>query len=475
MQVEESYDLVVIGDQLSGFFLAAGAAQAGLKVLIIEGTTSSTALYEVPSGNFLTDLLWEPIVGLSSDSKMNRFFKSLGLYQEPEELFPVFSPSLQILSDQARLDMSYIPEEQSKEWAREFPAIKENLERWNKLLSVNGKMSFANAVQEAGLGVDWEQYGDMQMALYGSYMPINLMSSTFHALTKQAAQSVRYAIGGRSALKERLIGRLQVFGGKIKRNTWVEEIVFEKGKLAGVLLSSFEGFVRSPQVVGSMGAQNFFHLIPEKFQSQKLEKKLAAIQPKYWRLSFTVKVPEELIPEGMAQHLAVHEFQSELEQEDFLQVLALSRDMYGGIAPNQRALLIRVLMPFEERSLEPRFIATVMKRSLKNLDAFIPNLLTKKISVSPDPENLGNDSIYQKYFNFKSLQHIPPSFLVYESALNQVQENILAADWSEYGLSGVTLCSRDVHPLYGMMGEAMSAMELLEGMQKNRAEGKMFL
>jgi len=471
MQVEERYDLVVVGDQISGFFLAAGAAQAGLKVLMIEGSVTSTAMYEVPSGNFLTDLVWEPLIGLSENSKLHNFFHSLGLYQDPEELFPLFSPSVQMISPDARFDYFYDSEKQFQEFDREFPQKSALLKEWNKKITTH-QGNFATTLEQVGLGVEWERFGALQMALYGAYLPKNLQSSTYRALSKGAAEGVRYPVGGRAALKERLLGRLQVFGGKLKRNTWVEEIVFEKGKLAGVLLSSFEGFVRSSQVIGAMGAKNFFSLIPKEFQSKKLKKELNSIQPRYWRMSYTIKLPESAIPEGFTEHSCIHDFSLEPELENFLQVLALPRSVYGGIAPNQRILLVRLLIPFEEKTLETQFISAVLKRSIKNLEKYIPNLRKNIIAITPNANNLQDDAIFKKCFSFPSLRHIPPSYLVYEKALNNAQENTMASDWSPYGLAGIALCSRDVHPLYGLMGEAFSAMELLDSIHAKQVEKK---
>ena len=48
MKVGDSFDLIVIGDQLSGLFLAAGAAQQGMRVLVLEESNFPTVLYEAP-------------------------------------------------------------------------------------------------------------------------------------------------------------------------------------------------------------------------------------------------------------------------------------------------------------------------------------------------------------------------------------------------------------------------------------------
>jgi phytoene dehydrogenase-like protein len=235
MQVDARYDLIVVGEQLSGYLLAAGAAQAGLKVLVIDDRNISTALYEVPSGNFLTDINWEPVIGLGDHSE--QFLKSLGLYQDIDELFPRFTPSVQMVSPKMRVDYNYDSQTLQKEWHREAPENK-HLQKFAKKIgeAAAKEKHFSNMVLKSGLGVEWEQLGQMQSALYGSLVLPDIPVRSFHASVRRAAQGVRYIWGGRSSLKERLLGRLQVFGGTVKRHSRVEEVVFEKGRLAGVLL-----------------------------------------------------------------------------------------------------------------------------------------------------------------------------------------------------------------------------------------------
>ena len=107
MKVDEAYDLIVIGDQLSGLFLAAGAAQQGMKVLVLEESDFPTVLFEAPSGRLLADFIAEPLIGLQQGTKVDEFLKSLGLYQDLESLFPVHEPPVQLVTDGFRLDFSY--------------------------------------------------------------------------------------------------------------------------------------------------------------------------------------------------------------------------------------------------------------------------------------------------------------------------------------------------------------------------------
>jgi phytoene dehydrogenase-like protein len=212
MRVEEQYDLIVIGDQLSGLFLAAGAAQQGKKVLVLEESSFPTVLYEVPSGKLLGDYMAEPAIGLQEGSPVDAFLKSLGLYQEIGQLFPVHEPPFQLVSQGLRMDFNYSPESLARELLREVQLPVEKLDKLKRLLSgeMVCKKSFRDAVAEAGLEVEFEVLGPLQAALYGSVLRDDLPYPHYRELMVQCARGVRFPMGGRGALKERLLARIQI-------------------------------------------------------------------------------------------------------------------------------------------------------------------------------------------------------------------------------------------------------------------------
>lgn len=466
MQVKNRYDLIVVGDQLSGYFLAAGAAQAGFSVLVVEGSATPQAIYEVPSGKFLDDLSWEPFFGLNEDGHVDKFLRSLGLYEKAEELFPLFNPSVQILAGNSRVNYSYSMESMQREWRREFPA-------WGAGLARLAQESFnphfkaethplAELIEQVGLPVSAEKLGQVQIALCSSLLPKNALCSSYRLSLQRSMAGIRYIMGGKGSVKERLVSRLQVHGGAIKRGAWAEEIVFEKGQLAGVLLSSFEGFVRSQQVVGAMASKRFLDLVPAPLRPKNVVEEVNTLRPKFWRLSFCLRVPEECVPEAMAQHLAHFDWQEDLQEENFIQLCNFPKGVYSGIGLGERALLLRVLIPYEEKSLDSRYISGVLKRAIKRLRTFMPFLPETGLQVSPDPWRLEEDPVYKRYFQFSDLRHIPPSMLVYDQINDPACERGVTMDWGKQGLTGMGFCSRDVNPLYGFYGEMLAAKEFLD-------------
>ncbi|MGZ3650413.1 MAG: hypothetical protein ACXWR1_16280 [Bdellovibrionota bacterium] len=463
MRVEDHYDLIVIGDQLSGLFLAAGAAQQGMKVLVLEESNFPTVLYEVPSGRLLGDFVAEPAVGLYDGSPVDLFLKSLGLYQELGQLFQSHEPPLQVVSDGFRLDFSYDAATFAPALAREVQLPAAELANLSRLLcgEVPSKKTFSAVAAELGLPVGFESFGPLQTALYGSLLPEDISFSDYRELWNQCSRGVRFPVGGRGALKERLLSRLQVFGGALRRSSRVEELVFERQRLAGVLLSSYEGFVRSDRVVGAMAASSLACLIPEEMRGRRLMDAVKNVRPKGWKLGFTLIVPEAVIPEGMGSHVVLLDPDIGLEGEGLVQLQIFPKDFYGGIPPKHRAILGRVIMPYDQASLSPRAIAAQLKRAVLRIETMIPFLRDQTFSIFPDPENLEKDPVFQKYYRFPDPTFIPGSLLVYESTFADHHAPTGFLDWSSFGLPGLALCSRDIRPLHGVYGEIVSAMELL--------------
>jgi phytoene dehydrogenase-like protein len=458
MQVRDAYDLIVIGDQVSGLFLAAGAAEAGMSVLVLEESSVPSVSYEVPSGRLLGDFQAEPVIGLQDGSSLDAFLRSLGLYQQVDELFPLHEPPLQVVGDGFRLDFPYGSDRLGQEVAREFPDVAPALKR---LLegSVLQQGTFNQAVESAGLPVDYENFGWLQAVLYGSLSSPDLSYPAYKEVIQMASRGVRYLQGGRSALKEKLLARMKFFGGSFKRST-AEQIIFEKGKLSGVLLSSYEGFVRSPTVVGAMCARHYLDLVPAEFRNQKVSAAVSRIETRFWRLSFTLLVPENRIPEGMGSHVVL------VEDEEPLQLQLFSKDVYSGIPTGHKALVVRSLVPFEPKSLSEHRISRQLKHSLERVRRVIPFL--GDAAVFPDPAALSKDLIYQRYYQVPGLDFIPPAFQAYSAALSPAIDQREFADWSRFGLPGLGLCSRDLFPLFGTTGEIFAAMDMLQLLRRRR-------
>jgi hypothetical protein len=473
MRVEHNYDLIVIGDQLSGLFLAAGAAQQGMKVLVLEESNFPTVLYEVPSGRLLGDFVAEPALGLFDGSPVDSFLKGLGLYTELSQLFQPHEPPLQVVSPGFRLDFSYENATFAEALAREVQTTPEKLVALRRLLAgeVPSKKTFSGVAAELGLPVGYECFGPLQAALYGSLLPEDISFADYRELWDLAARGVRFPMGGRGALKERLLSRLQVFGGALRRSSRVEELVFERKRLSGVLLSSYEGFVRSDRVVGAMAANSLARLVPAEMRGRRLEDAVKNVRPKGWKLGFTLVVPESVIPEGMGSHVALLDPDLGLDGEGLVQLQAFPKDFYGGIPPKHRAILGRIIMPYDQASLAPRAIAAQLKRALDRIEDLMPFLRDESFSIFPDPENLEKDPVFQKYYRFQDPTFIPGSLLVYESTFGDQHAPTAFLDWASFGLPGVALCSRDIRPLHGVFGEIVSAMELLDLWKKEPRRG----
>ncbi len=413
MQVNEEYDLIVIGNQLGGYLLATAAAQKGKNVLLIEVKARESAVFGRPSGDFLTDLQWEPILGLEQNSAQDRFLRDLGVYQSIDDLFPRFSPALQFLSLNERLDL---------ESAANLPML--------------------------------------EPALFGSLSPERPSDKLRSFYSDSFAHGLRYSVGGKDSLKEILTARLKWYGGRVKRDALVEEIIFERGRLTGALLSSFEGFVRSPMIVGNTHAASFLELIPERLRPEALKREVASMEPRFWRFNFSVKLPDHAIPEGMGNHICFQELEGSPEEGQMLQVFVLPNGAYSGIRSGERVLLVRVLLPLTPRCIRPEFLAATVKRCLYRLESFIPFIDVDASVITPDPSGIGRDWLFRNYYQFNSIADIPRDIIVYSRTPDSYGLRGVTSDWSRFGLNGLVLASRDVAPSLGVMGDLETSMQL---------------
>jgi hypothetical protein len=460
--VEQEYDLIVIGDQLSGLFLAAGAAQRGQKVLVLEESSATSVFFEAPSGRLLGDFMVEPVVGLVGGSPVDVFLRSLGLYQELDQLFPLHDPALQILGPDFRLDFPYDAQKIPDAVRRELPFAGPGLSKLTRMLAGEtvSKRSFRQVVEDSELPVGFEGLGLLQAALYGSISPNSIPYPDYCQLLKHCSSGVRYAIGGRDALKQRLLGRIQTFGGKIRRATRVEQIVFERRRLGGVLLSSYEGFVRSKRVAGALAARTFFELLPPEMRSKRLEEEVNRIRPVAWRLAFTLLVPEAVIPEGMGSHLVLWDGELPFSGDGFIQLQAFQKDIYGGIPARHVAIAGRVLQPLDHGSLGKQAISRLLKQVLLRIEELMPFLKGCPFQISPDPERLEKDPVFQHYFQCEDPAELSSALLVYDETSSGFEPGSFL-NWAKFGLEGLALCSRDIRPQIGLFGEIQSAMDLL--------------
>ncbi|MCO5141696.1 MAG: hypothetical protein M9962_01245 [Oligoflexia bacterium] len=466
MRALSAYDLVVVGDQLGGLFLAARVAEMGLRVLVVEDHNAPSVHYELPSGKFLGDVLLEPIIGLEDGSKIDLFMRDLGLYQNLNTLFPLHLPSLQLLSESFRIDFNYQSEELHHELIRQFGMPSSQADLLTKILL--GKADFRGSLRELfavnQFEVKKECLGLVHSSLFGSVSPSDLPYTSYRQVMNCATQSVRYIMGGRGALKEILLSRIRIFGGDIKTKTRVEEIVFEKGKMSGVLLSSYEGYIQSKKVIGAMSAKRFYDLIPEKHKKSKLEEIIRTTNPNYVHFSFTIKVPTSEVPVGAGSHFVVLDENASLEEDNFLQVMIFDSEVYGGLPKDMSAMIVRVLIPYRDEKVKSSWVRRVMLRSIKKLRRFFPHL-SETLEVYPNPEELDQDEVFLRTF-CRGLDFIPPSFWVYPGTKDLEDNQMHLLDWSNYGLSGLGLCSRDILPFIGLTGEVTVAMKIAESFRR---------
>ncbi len=470
MRVGNSYDLVVAGGELGGYLLATAVAHNGKKVLVVDPDLSQSFFLESQKPAPVTDFSYDPIIGLYSGSTVDRFLRKVGLYKNMDDLFLNCTPALQLISGSGRVNFSYPMGEMEKEWTREFPKYAQPLKILSSSLSkdrsIRTHKKFDFMVKKSGLSSHWAHLGRIQAPLYGMLNPKSIPLGLVRTYLQYASHGVHYCMNNRQAMKKTLIERLHHAGGKVKSAAGVGEIIFERKKLMGVLLSSFEGFVKTKQVVGAMNSRNFMNLLPPEYRYPSLVNEVNGLKPSYWRFNFMVKVDHSAIPEGMSSHVCYYDPDSSANEEDFLQLFVFPPSKQD--SSKKRVILVRTLVPFTEKGITPHYLGVTIKRCLQRMESFIPFLKDGLFEISPDPNHIEEDPVYKKHFRFHSLDDVSRELLVYDSTADSNFLSGVRSDWSSHGLPGVSLCARDVVPSLGFMGEILTSISLFKKVMKSK-------
>jgi hypothetical protein len=446
MQVRDSYDIIVIGDQLGGLLAATACAKRGQKVLVLESDRPPEVAYEVPSGRFLGDFSCGPVLGWIPNSELDIFLRGLGVYGAREEVFPSHSPSLQWLGPRLRMDLDF-GEGTLKECTREMGPHGEAFAR-----SVLGEMEgkyFSEGLAKNDWPAHWKDIGSVVPLLFGSLYSEDPDLTSYQQISGLARTGVYYLNGGSVGLKEKILSRFRLFGGAVKKSAEVEEIVFERGKLAGVLLSSFEGFVKTKALVGALPVDPYFRLFPEEAQSSSLSGRLRNRKPAWLRWTVNALVKQSELPEGLGSHGV---FLSKLGEPP-IQLQLLPRDCYGGLGAGEGVLVIRSLFPYESRS-RPQ----VLRHCLDHVREILGERVFRSMALTFRPNELclPEDPLFQRFFN-DEFWAATSGFVYSEPVFSSPAE---AIDWSVHGHANVFLASSDVYPHLGITGDLFTGLDL---------------
>ncbi|MEZ4401958.1 MAG: hypothetical protein R3B06_18150 [Kofleriaceae bacterium] len=323
-----SYDLVVLGDELPGLVCAALCARRGLRTLVV-ADERRPARYPLGGLKLPTGLGILPGRGAGAAA---RIIRELGLDHALKRRVPDLRVLAQLVGPDARIDLVAEPPVQAKELVRELPVATDALlAAWDQAPEIARLGDAFLAGDDAFPGVGFFERRDAGKqatrateAAAAWWQGLAAVPALGRALTALAAAAGGPTIdppplaiaralelwragapglrGDGTGLRELLIEKLTGAGGELRAGV-VTELVSGWTKLTGVRLESGEE-IGAGQVVAAAPVDELIGLFGKK-PPKRLVELAAAAQPAGWLYAINLVVDAAAVPEGMAPTVLV--------------------------------------------------------------------------------------------------------------------------------------------------------------------------
>lgn len=497
MRLADHYDVICAGSGLSSYLCAALLAKAGKRVLVIDD--EDHALARVSSGDCVFDPDFALFGGLEESAALGRSLKELGLMEEQPSSFRPFNEITQVLTSDHRIVFWKDSGETCREVRRELKGSSDSVcEFFAMLYEAGGKISsfVENAVnpgqaaagdvnswkkfwgkyysaihrqhplalREALAGQSAEECEHLSAALLGalSYAaPVNLgFEQGIRGLTLPF-RGLYYYLGGLDALKEKLGAIVVGSGGGIKKDARVESLIAEDKKIAGVLLSSFEGIIRADIVVLSSRLRKLYATLPAQMQDPSLLRMLGRIEPNSWRYTIAVTVNKKVLPIGATSNMIyVGSYQLPLQEENYLRIQILPDEACAeNVQPETATLLLTALVPYRASSMDYGYLRRLGGRMLQTLAELFPFLEENIVKIFPDIR-AGEDSL-RSFYPFNDPEWVPENLIQYYLRGHKQAQDFWGPSWTTPH-SNLYLAGRAIWPALGIYGEALTARKIFD-------------
>lgn len=320
------YDVIVVGNELAGLAAAALVARRGYRVLLV-GEAAQPEGYELgpltlPRRPFV-------VVGLESPA-VRRVLGDLGLAQILRRRLTALHPHYQVVVPGHRLDVSEDPDLNARELEREFPRDQEAISSYlAQAAEVSGTLE-GLLDQDLTLPPDsfWDrrEVGRVETrlpradedllagfppghAFRAAALAPALLASDLdpEALgpvgTARLSELYRTGVwrldGGRDALRQLLIERIQTHSGEVRERATPEEIVIKRGRVAGLRLAERGEQIGCEFLVGALPVPRLLSLLPDGRPPKGLARAAEVLRPSAYRYTLNLVLTVAGLPEAL--------------------------------------------------------------------------------------------------------------------------------------------------------------------------------
>ncbi|HLT30675.1 MAG TPA: desaturase [Myxococcaceae bacterium] len=467
------YDVIVVGGQLGGALGAALLAKRGYQVLYVEHEATERPYthdgWTLPIAPFLLPTLRSmPGVGTA--------LAELGLQQSLPRLNQPRDPALQLILEDARVDLWEDPARRRRELERAFGAeTAEALHARLEQLATQHQTSDAFFTEPRPLPPEsWlERMQLKRMVTPGLETPPALSEASGSErllsaladfagyldeggagplsrtrLLSQLGRGGMQLPGGRSGLREQLTRRTAELGGDVLIQAsdgspvLVESLAFDGNRLEGITLLHNDQVYRADMVLAAMDGASLRRLLPEKKRHRKLAQELDTSRVRSFLLTVNWVLPERALPRGLSS-LALAAAESSGDRPLLIEVLPAQR-IEGGGDPGSCVVSASTRVPANVLELGEAHLGEWIARVEARLDWLMPfsrdHLLARSVPILDAPQ-LRTGLLPHPHFSFEE----PPILGV-------------AGVRQRTGTKQLLLASREILPGLGVEGELLSGV-----------------
>lgn len=493
MKLADQYDVICAGGGLSSYLCSALLAKAGRKVLLIDD--EDRAMPRHHEGKFVFDPDFALFAGLDSGAALGQCLAELGI----EHGFSRSDSIIQLLTQNHRVVFSKEENLLKSEILRELQSNGEAAHSFFETLrGAAGQIpAFVNLALTPGQAASrdvqsWKRYLSHYYASVFSERPVQLAaalpekcgatcepfaaamlgalsySAPYNLGVEQVFRGLGLFLGGTGycengldSLCRKLGDVVTAAGGNVKRNSKVESLITNSGKITGVLLSSFEGVIRAETVVISSRLRRLYQTLPENMRDTTVSRGLARIVAANWRFTIGLKIKRQVIPIGATDTMAyVGSFQYPLEEENHLRIQIVPEGVYPDLDDGSTAtLLVTALVPYRASSMDYSYLRRLAGKMVRTTAELMPFLEENIVSVYPDFRQ-SEDELREAY-PFRGVDWVPENLMQYYVRGHKSVQDFWGPSWTTPH-RGLYFAGRAIWPALGIYGEALTARKIFD-------------